>query len=196
MFRAFVLATSMALAAVGTAAAQDPGRSNFEAGSQAYDRGEYAEAMNWYRMAADQGDADAQNSVGLMYLLGRGVPQNDAEAVRWLRMAADQGLAEAQFVLGFLYSKGRGVPQNDTEAVRWYRMAADQGNSQGQLSLGHRYLHGEGVPTNYVEAYKWFALSAAQGNVFASTPRDFVLEKMTPAQIAEGQRLVAAWRPS
>ena len=75
-------------------------------------------------------------------------------------------------------------------------MAADQGNSQGQLSLGHRYLHGEGVPTNYVEAYKWFALSAAQGNVFASTPRDFVLEKMTPAQIAEGQRLVAAWRPS
>jgi TPR repeat protein len=135
-----------------------------------------------------------------MYEDGRGVPQNFTEAMRWYRMAADQGNATAQTIIGSMYGNRfrdvQVVPQNYAEAVRWYRMAADQGNSQGQLSLGHSYLHGEGVPTNYVEAYKWFALSAAQGNVFAGTPRDFVLEKMTPAQIAEGQRLVAAWRPS
>jgi len=160
----------------------------------------YADAIRWYRMAADQGLASAQFKLGGMYEDGRGVPQNYTEAMRWYRMAADQGNATAQTILGSMYGNTfrdvQVVPQNYAEAVRWYRMAADQGNSQGQLSLGYRYLHGEGVPTNYVEAYKWFALSAAQGNVVAGTPRDFVLGKMTPAQIAEGQRLVAAWRPS
>ena len=46
-----------------------------------------AEAAKWYRLAADQGDADAQINLGGMYHNGRGVPQNDAEAVKWFRLA-------------------------------------------------------------------------------------------------------------
>jgi TPR repeat protein len=57
------------------------------------------------------------------------------------------------------------------------------------------YYLGRGVPQNYAEAYKWYALSAAQGNAIAVTNRDRILGEMTPAQIAEGQRLAAAWRP-
>ena len=159
MFRALVLATALALASVGTATAQDAGRSNIDSGVAAYDRGEYTEAVRLWRMAADQGNLLAQYNLGVMYLVGRGVPQNDAEAVRWYRMAADQGFTLAQRNLGFMYENGRGVPQN------------------------------------YAEAYKWYTLSAAQGNAVAVTYRDRVLGKMTPAQIAEGQRLVAAWRP-
>jgi TPR repeat protein len=57
------------------------------------------------------------------------------------------------------------------------------------------YGTGKGVPQNKVEAYKWWALAAAQGDAMAVTNRDLVLDDMTPAQIAEGQRLAAAWRP-
>jgi TPR repeat protein len=50
-----------------------------------------AEAVKWYRLAADQGDADDQYNLGVMYDNGDGVPENDAEAARWFRLAADQG---------------------------------------------------------------------------------------------------------
>ena len=51
-----------------------------------------AEAVRWYRLAAEQGDAYAQYNLGLMYRKGEGVPQDDAEAVRWYRLAAEQGM--------------------------------------------------------------------------------------------------------
>ena len=57
-----------------------------------------AEAVRWYRLAAEQGYAGAQNNLGIMYATGRGVPEDDAEAVRWYRMAAEQGEADAQFL--------------------------------------------------------------------------------------------------
>jgi TPR repeat protein len=87
----------------------------------------YAEALKWFRLAADQGLADAQNSLGVMYHNGRGVPQNYAEAVKWYRLAADQGYAEAQTNLGVMYANGRGMPQgrSATGAIEWsVRMAA------------------------------------------------------------------------
>ena len=62
------------------------------------------------RRAADQGNADAQFNLGVMYAEGRGVPRDDAEAARWYRCAADQGEAAAQFNLGLMYAKGEGVP--------------------------------------------------------------------------------------
>jgi TPR repeat protein len=51
--------------------------------------------MKWYRLAADQGDANGQYILGIMYADGKGVPQNYAEAMKWYRLAADQGVAEA-----------------------------------------------------------------------------------------------------
>lgn len=55
--------------------------------------------MRWYRLAAEQGYADAQFRLGLMYAEGRGVAKDDAEAVRWYQLAAAQGHAGAQFNL-------------------------------------------------------------------------------------------------
>jgi TPR repeat protein len=64
--------------------------------------------VRWYRLAADQGDADAQFNLGVMYDTGRGVPQDDAEAERWYRLAADQGDANAQSNLGVMYHRQPG----------------------------------------------------------------------------------------
>ena len=69
-----------------------------------------AEAAKWFRLAAEQDHATAQNNLGGMYADGRGVPQDDAEAVRWYRQAAEQREAEAQNNLGLMYDNGRGVP--------------------------------------------------------------------------------------
>jgi TPR repeat protein len=74
----------------------------------------YAEAMKWYRKAADQGNAAAQNNLGVMYDEGQGVPQNYAEAMKWYRKAADRGFDKAQYNLGNMYKNGQGVPQNAT----------------------------------------------------------------------------------
>src|SRR6266581_2684999 len=136
----------------------------FEDGVAAYQRGDYAIALQSYRKAADQGDARAQNNLGAMYESGRGVPQSYTEAIRWYRLAADQGDATAQNNLGSMYSYGRGVPQNYAEAMKWYRLAADQGNARAQVNLGIMYGKGQGTPKNYAEAMKWFRLAADRGD--------------------------------
>ena len=51
----------------------------------------YAEAVNWFRKAAEQGDAVAQNSLGAMYNNGTGVPEDDVQAYAWFNIAAAQG---------------------------------------------------------------------------------------------------------
>ncbi|WP_369598664.1 CHAT domain-containing protein [Sinorhizobium meliloti] len=112
------------------------------------------EAVRWYRLAAEQGLASAQNNLGVVYDKGRGVPQSDTEAVRWYRLAAEQGLASAQNNLGVMYDKGRGVPQSETEAVRWYRLAAQQDYAKAQYNLGVMYGSGAGgLPRDQLKKY-------------------------------------------
>ena len=126
--------------------------------------GTMQEAVKWYRKAAEQGDANAQNSLGVMYYKGEGVPRDHQEAVKWYRKAAEQGHAGAQFNLGLMYHQGEGVPKNATEAVRWWRKAAEQGTASAQVNLGLMYLRGEGVPKNATEAVKWFRRAAERGD--------------------------------
>ncbi len=89
--------------------------------------------LDTLRLAAEQGDAEAQDSLGLLHALGQGVSQNMTEAVRLYRLAADQGYAPAQINLGNILSDGRGVPVDEVEAVRFYRLAADQGAAAAQV---------------------------------------------------------------
>ncbi len=147
--------------------------------------------------AAEQGDADAQFTLGVMYRQGEGVPQDPTEAVKWYRLAAEQGDAGAQFNLGVMYEQGKGVPQDPTEAVKWYRLAAEQGYAGAQFNLGLVYRLGQGVTQDYVESHKWHNLAASRstGDLHerASEARESVAQLMTPTQIAEAQRLAGEW---
>ena len=118
-----------------------------------------AEAVMWYRKAADQGLAIAQSTLGRLSADG----QDFAEAVKWYRKAADQGLAQAQNNLGVMYANGQGVLHNDAEAVKWYHNAAAQGNGEAQGNLGEMYANGRGVPQDYTEAVRWYRKAADQG---------------------------------
>ena len=115
---------------------------------------------------------------------------------------ASHGTAEAQYELGFLYYNGMGVPQDYAEAVKWYRLAAEQGFAEAQHDLGVMYLEGKGVPQDYVLAHMWFNLAASHIPASnkadlesAVSDRDLVASKMTPAQIAEAQKLARDWKP-
>ena len=91
-----------------------------------------AEAVRWYRLAAEQGDATAQNNLGVAYNNGEGVPPDDAEAVRWYRLAAEQGDATAQNNLGVAYGNGEGVPQDYVLAHMWLNVAAATGHENAR----------------------------------------------------------------
>ena len=104
---------------------------DYNKGVDAYDAGNFEEAVKWYRKAAEQGDADAQFNLALMYDYGRGVTEDDAEAVRWYRKAAEQGGARAQLNLGVMYYSGNGVLQDTIAAHMWFNIAAENGNGVG-----------------------------------------------------------------
>jgi TPR repeat protein len=156
---------------------------------------DYTEAVKWFRKAADQGNANGQYLLAIGYYNGLGVPQDYEEAVKWYLKAADQGHALAQSFLGGCYAKGQGVATNYVEADKWFRRAADQGNAIAQSILAASYADGKGVETNAVEAYKWDNLASAQGNGFAKKDLSILEKKMTPEQIADGQRLVREFQP-
>ena len=89
---------------------------------------DYSEALKWYGLAAEQGDPDAQNNLGSMFLTGLGVPKDAAKAVTWYRRAAKQGLPVAQFgntsaslSLATIYERGLGVGQDQARALAWLR---------------------------------------------------------------------------
>ena len=122
-----------------------------------------------------------------------------AEAQQWYRLAAAQGDAWAQLDLGVLYSHGHGVPQDSTEALKWFRLAAAQGLAEALYNLGVMYLNGQGIARDEVQAYKWLDLAAATYTAKperdeAGKTRDSVAAHMTPAQIAEAQKLAREWK--
>ncbi|MGO8882047.1 MAG: tetratricopeptide repeat protein [Desulfomonilaceae bacterium] len=99
----------------------------YKTGLKYYETQDDAEALKWFRKAADQGSAEAQFNMGDMYQAGKGVTQDYVEAQKWFHKAADQGSAEAQVWIGAMYEKGKGVAQDSAEALKWYRKAADLG---------------------------------------------------------------------
>lgn len=138
-------------------------------GDSYYEKEDYEQAVEYYRLAAEQGHARAQYNLGICYDNGHGVKQDYNEAVKWYRKAAEQGHAEAQNGLGACYEDGQGVAQDYQEAVKWYRKAAEQGNAFAQYNLGCCYDNGHGVTQDYEEAVKWYRKAAEQGNANAQT---------------------------
>ncbi len=118
-----------------------------------------------------------------------------------LRPLADQGNAVAQAVLGWMYEHGQGVPQDYAQALIWFRKAAEQGLTLAQFKLGLMYGQGQGVPQDDVRAHMWFNIAAAGASDVSVRDqsvkyRDLIAAQMTPAQIAEAQRLAREWKPT
>jgi TPR repeat protein len=127
---------------------------------------DYEEAAKWFRLAAAQGDVQAERYLGYMYSHGQGVARDDKEAVKWYGRAAEQGDADAQADLAGMYSAARGTSQNYVQAHKWFNVAAS------------RYPASE--RTKRAEALR---------------NSERLAEKMSPSQIEEAKRLAREWQP-
>lgn len=116
----------------------------------------FKEAVSWFRKSADQGNAQAQLNLGLMYQKGVGTEQNNEQAVSWFRKSAEQDNSDAQLNLGAMYQNGAGVEKSNEEAVSWYLKSAAQDNTDAQVSLGVMYQNGEGVEQSDEKALFWY----------------------------------------
>jgi TPR repeat protein len=136
-------------------------------GIEAVDRKDYATALQWFRISADQGSMLAQFELGRMYFKGWGVPEDNAQAAVWWRKAAEQGLAPAQYLVGWTYLGAFDRPKNYPQALIWLRKAADQGNADAQEKLGWMYNEGVGVAKDDAVSLRWYRKAADQGQAEA-----------------------------
>jgi TPR repeat protein len=158
-------------------------------------RGMDEATVNALRKSAEEGNATAQNRLGLLYSQGQGVSQNRQLAKEWFEKAAEQGDAGAQVNLGTLYLLGQGAPESDQMALFWFRQAAEQREPLAFAKLGFMYEQGRGTEKDFTRAYMWYTLAAAQGEKRAVASRDLLAKQMTPAQVATAQQLAREWRP-
>ena len=137
----------------------------------------YTEAAEWFRKAAEQGNAKGEILLANCYQLGLGVPTDEAKSSEWIgrafdnpqsfelfRQGAEEGLAAAQFYLGRCYALGQGVVPNHPEAANWYRKAAEQGIAAAQTALGSCFYQGLGVSRDYSRAVELFQKASEQGD--------------------------------
>lgn len=83
-----------------------------------------AQAVAWFRKAADKGNASSLRHLADAYEKGTGVPRDRAAALGFYRKAADKGDGESQLIVGQHYAKGDGLPQDNVQAYRWATLAA------------------------------------------------------------------------
>jgi hypothetical protein len=113
-----------------------------------------AQAIYWYRNAAQQNNPEAQNNLGWMYQNGHGVSKDDAQAIFWYRKAAEQGLAIAQNNLNNLKSLAARDPSDVVAQVLNYTsFGKDEGYGDSfwyKETSGkcHYRLHDNANPSN------------------------------------------------
>lgn len=105
--------------------------SDFEQGLKFFYDNDYANAARYFLKAAEQGDAEAQFSLGNMYAEGHGVPRDEQQSASWFRKAAELGFSPAQVNLGVMYTQGQGVEQNLVEAHKWFNIAGGAVDEEG-----------------------------------------------------------------
>jgi len=167
-----------------------PALADLEAGKRAYEQRDYTTALKELKLLAEQGNAEAEALLGLMYNLGRGVPLDVDQAMKWFKAAADQGNAEGQCRLGSLYLK-----TDTAQGLRLLKLSAEQGFADAYLMLGLAYMNLKDAPLDLVQADMWLQLAAAGKDPLAAKQRARAEGQMTPDQVAKARLLAAAWKP-
>jgi len=127
----------------------------------------YNEAVKWYRLSAEQENADAQYKLGIMFFCGWGVMRNSAEAMKWWKKSAELGNTDAQCRLVEMFEQEECVKRDFAEAAKWYQKLAEKGKVDAQFKLGNMYECGNGVKQDFSAAAKWYQEAADQGNAGA-----------------------------
>ena len=154
---AWLLRTALLLLALSAA----PAHANFQAGAEAYARGDYKTAIDEWLPYAANSDPRALFNLGQMYRLGLGADKDLVKAEQYYRRAAELGHVGAQANLGSMHYDR--TPRQGTEAVALWRQAARGGDVKSQYLLGVQFFNGEFVTRDYVQAYAWLSLASRAG---------------------------------
>ena len=152
---------------------------------------DYQEATYWYRKAAEQGFAGAQNNLGWMYENGRGVEQDNRKAASWYLKAAEGGNYKAQRKIARMYVEGTVVEQSNLHAYMWFHIASLHGDDEA-VDRGS-VLEGTGVIRSIVQnimqtrAQVRLHIASLLGRGSASDRLADIEEEMTPEEIEEAQ---------
>jgi uncharacterized protein len=125
-----------------------------------------ADALNWYRKAADQGLVAAKSRIGEMLLFGRiGIPSN------------------------------QGVSPNPTEGIRWTFEAATNFNAKACLNMSKAFENGVGVSTNLVEAYAWLQIYSEYNPTMGRVLLNQMALNMDTHSVEEAQAMALRFNP-
>jgi TPR repeat protein len=117
------------------------------------------EARDYFKLSADQGNANGQYWYGICLRDGTGTSENQSEAAKYFKLSADEGYPPAQYDYGRCLLNARGVSRNVAEASRYFKLSADSGNHDGQFMFGICLLRGYGVARNTTGYYHYLKLS-------------------------------------
>jgi len=145
--------------------------------------------------AADQGDAEAQFQLGVMYCTGGDVPQDLAQANSWYLRAAEQGHRYAQYNIAVMLFHGQGIRQDRAAAFAWSAKAAAQGVPEAEVLLGDLYAAGLGTAPDRDSARHWYEKAVAHGNAFAARRLRALEEANRRSSTATGAAVAPARRP-
>lgn len=163
-------------------------------GVAAFRRGDHQTAYRVWQALAEQGNASAQTSLGLLYAKGRGVQQSYAKSKIWMEKSAAQGHAEAQYSLGVFYDQGLGVEKDYDQAAKWYFKAMKRGHARAFHNLGDMKFKGRGMQTDYALAHAFFSLAAELGRRKSADNRDIAAIRLTPSQLVFSRAQQNHWR--
>lgn len=162
--RALIAVAAFCLAVVAMAWPSD---SDYRRAMSAIRRGDMNSAAGYLKPLAVQGNRDAQRTLAVLYLEGKGIGQSYSEASKWFEKAARQNDPDAAYLLGTMSAAGLGGPKDDQKAASWYKTAAEFGSPPAQLLTATNYAIGKGVARDDLLAARWFYRAAQQGVVDA-----------------------------
>ena len=139
----------------------------FEDGRSAYQDKDYKKALEILKPLAEEGDSQAQVTLGIMYDYGQGVDKDPEEAMKWYIKAAEQGIPVVQHDVGVKYFQGMGVKQSYERAAYWWEQSANAGLADSQFNLGLMYYRGLGLDKDYQKAAELFRKAAEQNHSHA-----------------------------
>lgn len=148
---------------------------------------DYAEALRWAHLAADKGDAAAQDFVGWMFFKGLGVKQDTTIAAGYFKAAADKS-AQAAWNLGQCYFAAQGVDQDVPKALDVWKEATAMGHGRAASTAAMVYLAGDGVPPDGAEARR-----LAERAVELNDPSGYVVLGEIHFQAGEHEKARELW---
>ena len=155
----------MSIVACVAVCAASMAQSIYEKAEAAFENKQYEEAIALYRLCAEEGDSEALNKMGGMYVMGLGVEANPQKAFELFTEAAEKGNLKALCNLGLLYEDGNGVQKDILKAIECYTEAAKLGETEAMKRLGVIYLFGtDGIAQDTDKAIEWFVKATEQGD--------------------------------